>query len=458
MRDQLEALADWRDVLAPRINMFRRYHDGDHLAPFASQLFLQRYRWLIRQSRENLLPAAVSGFTDLLVIEDWTGDLDADQRGRLNRLASFVHREAFITGDAYSVTWNNPKGEPRAIFKRADQVIPHVSEDDPDVLDWAMTPWIDRDGLARVNIYFPDRMERWCSRLPVVDKTKNKLRDFPVDQIAWQPYTDTDGRDHLPHDFGAVPVVWWKRQPDDQWSHGSSILEQAIPAQDELNHIKATGNAAVERIAAPIRYALADKPPPGGKVDFDPTREDILGLTATSAGQFPGPDADALVALRADARQSLANIVGVPPYVFSQHSGDIPSGESLRMLNARRTAIVKAFGADSIPCWRGQLNCSAWTASRGSPIPTPSPTSRPPNWHAPRRTWACLLSSGSAPSATTLMPALMAGRPSLRPCVPRPPCLLPLSVAASGREPACDPVGCPSSAASRHCEADRRGV
>ena len=25
------------------------------------------------------------------------------------------------------------------------------------------------------------------------------------------------------------------------------------------------------------------------------------------------------------------------------------------MLNARRTAIVKAFGADSIPCWRGQL-------------------------------------------------------------------------------------------------------
>ena len=355
MRDQLEALADWRDVLAPRINMFRRYHDGDHLAPFASQLFLQRYRWLIRQSRENLLPAAVSGFTDLLVIEDWTGDLDADQRGRLNRLASFVHREAFITGDAYSVTWRNPQGEPRAIFKRADQVIPHVSEDDPDVLDWAMTPWIDRDGLARVNVYYPDRMERWCSRLPVVDKAKNKLRDFPVDQIAWQPYTDTDGRDHLPHDFGAVPVVWWKRQPDDQWSHGSSILEQAIPAQDELNHIKATGNAAVERIAAPIRYALADKPPPGGKVDFDPTREDILGLTATSAGQFPGPDADALVALRADARQSLANIVGVPPYVFSQQSGDVPSGESLRMLNARRTAIVKAFGADSIPCWRGQL-------------------------------------------------------------------------------------------------------
>ena len=82
MRDQLEALADWRDVLAPRIQTFRRYHDGEHLAPFASQLFLHRYRWLIRQSRENLLPAAVSGFTDLLIIEDWTGDLDSDQRGR----------------------------------------------------------------------------------------------------------------------------------------------------------------------------------------------------------------------------------------------------------------------------------------------------------------------------------------------------------------------------------------
>ncbi len=356
MLEYRDDLADWRDKLAPRIRQFRRYHDGEHLSPFASQLFLHRYKWLIRQSRENLMPACVSGFTDLLVIEDWTADMEADMRGRMSRLASFVHREAFIAGDAYSLTWKNPKGEKRAIFKRADQIIPHVSEDDPDTLDWALEPWIDKHGFARLSVYRDTVMERWISRLPVIDDGRNKLRDFPIDQIAWKPLDDDEYGGHLvKHDFGAVPVVWWKRQPDDQWSHGRSVLEQAIPAQDELNHLKSVSNAAVERIAQPIRYALADKPPPGGKVDFDPSREDILGLTATSAGQFPGPDGGSLVDLQANARQALANVVGIPPYVFSHSSGDVPSGESLRVLNARRTAVVKAFAADSIPCWRGQL-------------------------------------------------------------------------------------------------------
>lgn len=365
MREHLAEVVEWREKTAPRVAMFRRYHDGDHLAPFASQLFLHRYRWLIRQSRENLMQACVSGFTDLLVIDDWTAEFDAQQRARLSRLASFVHRETFMTGDGYAVTWKNPAGEARAIFKRADQVIPHVSEDDPDVLDYAITPWIDQRGYARANIYRADVMERWVSLLPVHDRNGVRLRDFPADEIAWTPYVDDSGKDHLAHDFGAVPVVWWKRQPDDQWSHGRSVLEQAIPVQDELNHLKSITNAAAERVAAPIRYALADNAPAGGKVDFDPTREDILGLTAKSAGQFPGPDGATLVELQANSRQALANVVGIPPYVFSHSSGNVPSGESLRVLNARRTAVVRAFASDSLPVWRGQLGLLGY---EGEPV------------------------------------------------------------------------------------------
>ena len=46
--------------------------------------------------------------------------------------------------------------------------------------------------------------------------------------------------------------------------------------------------------------------------------------------------------------------------MFSQQQGDIPSGEALRILNARRTATVQAFEAEATPCWRGQLALLGW--------------------------------------------------------------------------------------------------
>lgn len=171
--------------------------------------------------------------------------------------------------------------------------------------------------------------------------------------IAWMPVPDEPVQ---PHNFGAVPVVWWKRDADTQTDKGVSILNQVIQTQDELNYYVASTIIASERISMPIRYALADAAPPTTTgVTFDPTRESILALVAAkTAGEFPGPDADKLLALRAAVQQDICLAVGIPSYVFARDPGNIPSGLALRIVNESRTRGDRIRGR-SPPRWRGQM-------------------------------------------------------------------------------------------------------
>jgi len=355
-RDDLpEAVTEWARQ-QPGYDRLARYYRGRHEFPFASWKFRQRYTWITERARMNLMPATVAAFTDRISIDSWTNAdaiKDADING-LTRLAAAVHRGCWRDGDAFTITSQLPSGQIRAVIQRPGSIVPHVDPDNPDVLDHATKIWVDKQTRhARAAIYWPDRIERFISRLPLHDGSGHSLRDMPDKMIAWMPVPDEPVQ---PHNFGAVPVVWWKRDADTQTDKGVSILDQVIQTQDELNYYVASTIIASERISMPIRYALADAAPPTTTgVTFDPTRESILALVAKTAGEFPGPDADKLLALRAAAQQDICLAVGIPPYVFARDPGDIPSGLSLRIVNESRTSAVTAFEADATPCWRGQM-------------------------------------------------------------------------------------------------------
>lgn len=354
-------VAEWQARQKP-LALYRDYYNGDHQLGFASPKFRQQYRWLLRQSRENLMPATVKAFTDLKRIEAWTNAEaidEAAERG-MRRLAGMVNREEFRAGNAFTLTWTNSSGDRQAVYQHPGQIVPRVDDENPDVLLWAARVWVDGFNRGRVNIYHADRCERFATKLPLKDGAGHRLRDMPDAELGWAPYSDDMGGDVLKHDFGAVPVCWWKRDADDPWSWGRSVLDDAIPVQDELNYLVAVSNGAVERAARPIRYALVSSPEIVGaanaRVDFDPSTEDVLTLTANTAGQFGAPDMAALVALQQHAEQKIARVVGIPPYVFSQMSGEVPSGVSLRVVNERRTSAVNTSNDDDTPVWRGQMD------------------------------------------------------------------------------------------------------
>ncbi|GAA2184966.1 hypothetical protein GCM10009785_34920 [Brooklawnia cerclae] len=359
-RDDLPAIIESWISQQPHYDLFTRYYEGRHAFPFASWKFRQRYRWITERARMNLMPATVSAFTDRISIDSWTSQdgIDEAEANAIERLAGMVHRGAWRDGDAFTITWQLPNGKLRAARQPANAIVPHVDPDNQEVLDRAARVWVDSTTRhARVNIYYADRCERYISRLPVVEKDGAKLRDIPKVAIGWMPYDGDDGGPVLTHGFGVVPVVWWKRDSDDPDKRGRSILERVIQTQDELNYYVASTIVASERIALPIRYALADSVGLNGEMsaEFDPTKESILALVAKTAGEFPGPDSDKLLALRAAAQQDICLATGIPPYVFSKNRGDVPSGVALRIINESRTSAVRTFEADATPCWRGQM-------------------------------------------------------------------------------------------------------
>lgn len=373
--DLVEAVAEWKKT-TPGYRLYRDYYNGNHRYPFATEKFKQLYLWVLESARENLCPAVVSAYTDRLSVESWGDQIAADESTEqgMSRLLNMVNREAFRSGDAFTLTWNGKDGTPKARYHAADQIVPRVSELDPDQLDWAARPWADaRTGHGRVNLYYGDRVERFITKAPLIKNQSGGVSPaaFPDSPTAWKEYDDSDdeygGKSTISHDFDGVPVCWWKRDADDQGSRGRSVLTDVIPVQDELNKFVADMIVASERIAMPIRYALnmlteeasrigADGTPQKTSTRFDPTKQNILTLPgAGPAGEFPGPDADKLIAMQDHAAQKIGRIVGVPSYYFSQTSGEVPSGESLRVLTSRLISSVTDFQQDSSPVWRGQM-------------------------------------------------------------------------------------------------------
>lgn len=49
----------------------------------------------------------------------------------------------------------------------------------------------------------------------------------------------------------------------------------------------------------------------------------------------------------------VARVIGVPSYWFTQTSGQVPSGESLRVLTTRRNSAISRFQRSASPVWRG---------------------------------------------------------------------------------------------------------
>lgn len=352
-------------------SMYRDYHEGRHLHPYASDAYRRKFDWTLAASVENLCPAVVAAHTDRLIIESW-GDPELAEHHGLDRLARLVHDEAHVQGNAYAIVWTDPStGEPRATFQPAEYVQPAVDPERPDRLKALTRFWLDPEGTICAAVYDAHQVTRWhapsFTRMDIGQTTCP--RSLPTNTSAWQP-READHAPHVePHSFGVTPAVWWKRRAPSQYAPGVSILRDMIRPQDRLNKLNADILAASERTAMPIRYLLSVmeeqlRPrlnPETGKIEqpkspLDETQNTLLLSSAGGpAGQFPGPDVDRLLKIKNDLEAEIARITGVPMYYLAQTSGDVPSGESLRVVTARLTSAVAAFAADATPAWKGLL-------------------------------------------------------------------------------------------------------
>ena len=386
------------------------YYAGRHELRFASANWVNTHGHklgdVVLSIRENLCPAVVTAFTDGIEVVDWGASAAQDtavEEG-LSRLEAMVNREAWKTGDAFVLVWPGVDGKPSASFQSTHAIVPHVDPLNPDQLDWCGKVWIDTARkVGRVNIYTDKGVERWetAGRLEVGD---GATVDLPQDPASWRGCTDEEG-DWIAKPAGigpGVPVCWFKREADSQEAHGVSVLNDVIPLQDGLNKSLADLIVTSEAYSQPFWYLLNVKPqqsvvnpamaaaglplgpalaapastlgvptnatPSWSEVAqrqqrFNPDRQRIFTHDGPGPfGQLEPPDLTRLLKVQDAFAMKVARVVGVPSFYFTQTSGDVPSGESLRVLSMRRLGRIKAWHRDNGPVWRGvkQLLCMGY--------------------------------------------------------------------------------------------------
>lgn len=357
----------------PGYDTYRAYAEGQHQLTYATEDFAAKYGAQVKHLRENLCEAAYTVFTDRLAVESWgdTAAVDTMTEEGLGRVLGLVFDESFRCGDAYILVWYGSDGQPTPHYHRADEMVPHIDPIEPGRLDWAAKPWIDADHHGRINIYDDAQVTRWrTSNRLTKDAT---LGDVPLDPRQWVEHADDDGGPVIPHDFGAVPVCWMPQASTQIGGYGRSILTDVIPLQDATNKSLADLIITAEAYSRPLRYLLNYRPEGSnplamagdymtavGRVvgaqvrKFDPRRQQIFTHDGGGPfGQLDPADLSQLIAVQDAFAIKIGRVIGVPPFYITQVSGDVPSGESLRILASRMTARIRRFQRDATPVLRG---------------------------------------------------------------------------------------------------------
>jgi hypothetical protein len=265
-----------------------------------------------------------------------------------------VHKNALIYGDAYLVLWPFEEGF-QLHYNTPKNTVVLYDEENPRLKRCAAKVWAvsvsnsDKPRYkTRVNLYYPDRIEKYISRAERLPMTP-KESDF-------EPYVDdyTDERGVMVNPLGFIPVYHFRTEhPEGKPEH---LL--AYGAQDMINKLAITQMAANDFHGFPQRFVLAEAASTEA-ADFDedsgekPSRsnnpgEELWYQNVKEVGQFKAADPRTFLEPLKEYIRSLAVITSTPVHYF-QPTGNVPSGEALRVAEAPLVKKVRtrqlSFGA-----------------------------------------------------------------------------------------------------------------
>lgn len=170
------------------------------------------------------------------------------KRNRMDRVAGIVHRAAIRDGDAFVlVEWDSVAKMPRFSYNQAfagDGVMVYYSDERREEIAFASKHWRVSLGakagtMRRLNLYFPDRVEKYISKddvnlgrwMPYMEDENTEIFLGHLGQCGVHWWTDNGTASGLPL---GVPIIHFKNN-DVGDSFGMSHLANVIPLQDALN-------------------------------------------------------------------------------------------------------------------------------------------------------------------------------------------------------------------------------
>jgi hypothetical protein len=303
--------------------------------------------------------------------ENLTNELQTKvwQANELDMYAPDIHREVGSQGDAYVIVWDGEEDNTVEVHMcKPLGARMFYDEENPKLKKFFAMLWREEARKrTRLNLYYPDRIERYSStaKEPKSDKDFTKFTG-DEDDSSWP----------IPNPHEEIPVF-----------HGRSDHPYGVPdhyeaygAQNAITKLLATNLASIDFVGFPQRAALMgadlddddgdawDKddnetaPSSGGIPDTDdesslvahPGRLWML-RNVTDLIQLPAADPDAFLKPLDKALQLMSVATETPMRFFAGSAGQLPSGASQREddmpLTSRRYRRVLMLGA----MWRDAL-------------------------------------------------------------------------------------------------------
>lgn len=358
MNHTLEQAIDQFRNQAARYRKSRRYYAGEQDLQFASEKFANTFGNLFREFALNLCPAIVDAVRDKLKIKGFgvqsarfiayeTDEHVRDESRTLNEIWRFnrmairageVHKEALKNGDSYVIVWPGADGRVQIVPQAAESCTVHYDEDEPGRIAWAAKQWLDADKRTRLNLYFPDRIERYTA--------DDRHAQFLPDAKSFSQ-THTDEGVRVPNPYGIVPVFHFANNAD-IGTFGRSELDDAMAVQDGLNKSVLDMLVAMEFCSFRQRWVagieiLKDEATGKDIPPFKLGMENIFYASdpETRFGEFGATDLEQFLKVKDGFRIDMASVTGTPLYYLMPQIRGFPSGESLRKAETRFLAKVR---------------------------------------------------------------------------------------------------------------------
>jgi hypothetical protein len=273
----------------------RAYLDGDQPLSFATEKFKSAFGRQFKTFAYNRCAAVVDAHADRLQVEGFGSDNDALSQAaqdiwdsnQMDVREGMVEFDAFGLGDGYVIVEVDPTSGDVLIWPQyAENVRVQYSDTRPGLITQASRRWYDDDlRRLRLNLYFPDRIEKYASRREFttgssIDWNVKDYDPYQPDGEAWPVVLNLND---------TVPVFHFGNNARIN-AYGQSELHDVIPLQDAINKTVMDMLVAMEFAAFPQRVVIGVDVEESATADsiqrFQAAIDRMLVLTG-SDGQTP---------------------------------------------------------------------------------------------------------------------------------------------------------------------------
>lgn len=384
----LKISRNWIDaetVRASRVHRYRRYYDGDHDAGLNE---FMRALLRIKDNDDgftlNMMPSVVDTMANRCIVQsieavkdklkeaiqaaqmpDMPELAESDphlnpsafiqevmEYNRFDILQGQTHAAAIRDGDAFvMVSWDNDEKCAKWTFEEAFDgstgMLAYYKSRNLSEMTAAIKVWQEESSenaeqaITRVNVYFPDRVEKYRAVGQGAFEPHFDEGDTP-ESLKW---TDRKGQPL------GIPVIHFAN--GGRHNYGASELRNAISVQNALNRSNTSAVMIAELTAFSILVARGHQPPSGAIVPgmiYQIGNSPLEGGQVADLTRLGGGDIAPILSMIDKERQLIADITRTPSAQLLGGSGT-PSGEYLKQLEIGLLGKVRNFQTHAGAAW-----------------------------------------------------------------------------------------------------------